>query len=315
MKKIIVTGATGSIGRRLCPLLIGNRYEVVIFTRNPEKARNIIPGAANYIKWDYKSGLDDPSSLKLRRTGWMNELNGKDAVIHLAGANLGAKRWNEKYKKIAYDSRVISTRNLVEAIKSVDQKPKVFICSSAVGYYGNRNDEELDESSLPADNYLANLCKDWEAEAAKVEEIGIRRVSVRTGLVLDKNEGLLKQMLPAFKLFVGGYLGNGKQWFPWIHINDIVGIYLHAIDNESISGAVNAASPGIVRMKEFATAFGKVLHRPALFPIPKIAVKILKGGLGNYVTDSQKVIPNKLIRNGYKFKFEKLEDALRNLMK
>jgi uncharacterized protein (TIGR01777 family) len=315
MKKIIVTGATGSIGSRLCPLLIEKGNEVTIFTRSTEFAKRIIPNAFNYIEWNYESGLDDPSSLKLSRTGWMNELSGKDAVIHLAGANLGAKRWNEKYKKIAYDSRVISTRNLVEAIKSAEQKPKVFICSSAVGIYGNRNDEALDESSLPADNYLANLCKDWEAEAAKVEEFGIRKVSIRTGLVLDKDEGLLKQMLPAFKLFAGGYLGNGKQWFPWIHINDIVEIYLHAIGSETLAGAINSASPGIVRMKEFATELGKVLHRPALFPIPKIAVKILKGELGNFVTDSQKVIPNKLLQSGYNFKFENLEDALRDVLK
>jgi uncharacterized protein (TIGR01777 family) len=249
-KKIIITGATGSIGRRLCARLIENGNEVIIFTRNPDEAKNKITNAANYIDWNYN-----------KPNVWMNELNGTDVVIHLAGANLGAKRWDESYKKLAYDSRVISTRNLVDAIKFVDKKPKTFICSSAVGYYGNRNDEALDESSLPADNYLANLCKDWEEEAAKIEEIGIRRVSLRTGLVLDKGEGLLKQMLPAFKLFLGGYLGNGKQWFPWIHIDDIVEIYLHAIENESavggLSGAVNAASPSIVRMKEFATTLGK----------------------------------------------------------
>jgi uncharacterized protein (TIGR01777 family) len=304
MKKIIITGATGSIGRRLCPPLIEKGNEVTIFTRNPAEAKHIIPNAANYIEWDYN-----------KADQWMNELNGKDTIIHLAGANLGAKRWNKKYKKLAYESRVISTRNLVEAIKSVDKKPKTFICSSAVGYYGDRNDENLDESSLPADNYLANLCKDWEAETAKVEELGNRRVSIRTGLVLSKDEGLMKQMLPAFKMFLGGYLGNGKQWFPWIHIDDIVGIYLYAVENVTLDGAVNAASPGIVRMKEFAKTLGKVLNRPALFPIPKLAIKILKGELGNYVTDSQKVIPNKLMQNGYNFKFEKLEDALENLLK
>jgi uncharacterized protein (TIGR01777 family) len=304
MKKITITGATGSIGRKLCPLLIEKGNEVIIFTRNPEGAKHIIPGAANYLAWNYNKPDE-----------WMNELNGKDAVIHLAGANLSAIRWNEKYKKLVYESRVISTRNLVEAIKTVDQKPKALICSSAVGYYGNRNDGTLDESSLPADNYLANLCKDWEAEAAKVEEIGIRRVSMRTGLVLSKDEGLLKQMLPTFKMFLGGYLGTGKQWFPWIHIDDIVGIYLHAVDNANLKGSVNAASPGIVRMKEFATTLGKVLNRPALFPIPKLAVKVLKGELGDYVTDSQKVIPNKLIKSEYQFKFENLEEALKDLLK
>jgi uncharacterized protein (TIGR01777 family) len=308
MKKIIVTGATGFIGRTLCNKLIARDDEVTVFTRNLESAKTVVPGAISYKKWNYE--IMDKC---------MNELNGIEVVIHLAGANLGAERWNKKYKKLAYESRVISTRNLVKAIKSVDQKPKALICSSAVGIYGNRYDEHLDESSIPADNYLANLCKDWEAEAAKVEEIGIRRVSLRTGLVLSKDEGLLKQMLPAFKLFLGGYLGNGEQWFPWIHIDDIVGIYLHAIDNESagggLSGAVNATSPGIVRMKEFAKTLGEVLNRPALFPIPKFAVKILKGELGDYVTDSQRVIPNKLTHSGYNFKFEKLGNALRDLIK
>ena len=216
---------------------------------------------------------------------------------------------------MCYDSRVISTRNLVDAIKSVDQKPKVFVCSSAVGYYGNRNDEVLDESSLSADNYLGKLCRDWEVEAAKVEEIGIRRVSVRTGLVLNKNEGLIKQMLPTFKMFLGGYLANGKQWFPWIHIDDIVGIYLHAIENERLRGAINGASPGIVRNKEFSKTLGKVMNRPSLFPIPKFALKLVTGELGEYAVMGQRTSVEKIIKSGYKFMFENLEEALKNIIK
>jgi uncharacterized protein (TIGR01777 family) len=308
MKKIIITGATGSIGKKLCNQIIDRGDALTVFSRNPELAKKIIRGASKYVKCDFTKPDE-----------WKEYLNYSDVIVHLAGANLGAKRWNQNYKKLAYDSRVISTRNLVTALKSVDEKPKAFISSSAVGFYGNRYDEDLDELSLPADNYLANLCKDWEKEAAEVEDIGIRRVSVRTGLVLSKYEGLLKQMIPTFKLFLGGYLGNGKQWFPWIHIDDIVGIYIHAIDNESaegeLSGAVNATSPGIVRMKEFAKKLGKVLNRPVLFPIPIIAVKILKGELGNYATDSQRITVDKLLQTGYKFKFENIEDALRDLLK
>jgi len=313
MKKIIITGATGTIGSKLCQELIERGDELTIFTRNPANAEKKLPSVKKYIKWDYE-WMNAPSSLKLRRTGWMYELHDKDAVVHLAGANLGAKRWNEAYKKLAYESRIISTRNLVEAIAAVDKKPKFFICSSAVGYYGNRSDDYLSEDEEPADNFLAKLCADWEKEAAKVEELGVRRVSVRTGLVLSKDEGLLKQMIPSFKLFLGGYLGNGKQWFPWIHINDIVGLYLHIIDNDKFNGAVNAASPGIVRMKQFAKTLGRVLHRPSFLPIPKFAIKILKGELGNYATDSQRVVMNKLLKSGYKFKFENLEDALRDLL-
>ena len=307
INKIIITGATGLIGKSICKTLLQQGKEITIFTRNPDRANKEVAGATNYVKWDY----NNPDE-------WKEYLNMNDAVIHLAGANLGAKRWNESYKKIAYDSRVISTQNLVEAISAVDEKPKVFICASAVGFYGDRGDDYLSENEGPADNYLAKLCADWEKEAEKVENFGVRRVSVRTGLVLSEGEGLLKQMVPAFKLFLGGYLSNGMQWFPWIHIDDITEIYLHALDNESsgggLRGDVNAASPGIVRMKEFANTLGKVLHRPSLFPIPKFTVKLLKGELGDYVMDSQKVAVNKLLQGGYKFKFENLEDALRDLL-
>lgn len=304
MKKIMIIGATGSIGSKLCDKLQSQGDEVTVFTRNSDNAKIILPDVKNFIEWNY----NEPEV-------WKNELNGKDAIVHLAGANLGAKRWSEKYKKLCYDSRVISTRKLVEALRFVDQKPKVFICSSAVGYYGNRNDEVLDESSLSADNYLGKLCRDWEAEAAKVEEIGIRRVSVRTGLVLNKNEGLIKQMLPTFKMFLGGYLANGKQWFPWIHIDDIVGIYLHAIENERLRGAINGASPGIVRNEEFSKTLGKVMNRPSLFPIPKFALKLVTGELGEYAVMGQRTSVEKIIKSGYRFMFENLEEALKNIIK
>ena len=308
MKKIIITGATGLIGRKLSRKLIERGDEIIVFTRNPENAEKKLPTVKKFIKWDYNAP-----------TKWKDHLNGIDAVVHLAGANLAAKRWNKEYKKLVYKSRIFSTRNLVEAIAEVEKKPKAFICSSAVGYYGNRSDDYLTEDEERADNFLAKLCSDWEKEAARVEELGVKRVSVRTGLVLSKDEGLLKQMIPSFKLFLGGYLGNGRQWFPWIHIDDIVEIYLHIIDNDStgggLNGAVNAASPGIIRMKEFAKTLGGVLHRPSFLPIPKFAVKILKGELGNYATDSQRVVMNKLLKSGYKFKFENLEDALMNLLR
>jgi len=308
MKKIVITGATGLIGRILVQELSTRGDEVTVFTRYPRKVDRNLASSIKIVKWDYNKPEE-----------WGKHLNGIDTVIHLAGANLGAKRWNKKYKKLAYESRIRSTKNLVEAIKSVEQKPKAFICSSAVGYYGNRGDDYLNEDEEPADNFLAKLCADWEQEAAKVETLGVRRSSIRTGLVLSKNEGLLKQMIPSFKLFLGGYLGNGQQWFPWIHINDIVGIYLHIITNDStgggLEGAVNAASPGIVRMKQFAKALGRVLNRPSIFPIPKFAIKLLKGELGNYATDSQRVLMNKLLNSGYKFKYENLEEALRDLLK
>ena len=309
-KKIIITGATGSIGRILVQKLTARGDEVIVFTRNPEKAGKKIANASKLVKWDYET-----------LAGWMHELHDSDAVVHLAGANLGAKRWNDEYKKLAYDSRIISTRNLVEVIKSVEpayrtgrQKPKTFICSSATGFYGNRYDEVLDENSSPGNDFLSNFCNDWEKEAEKVEQCGVRRVSIRTGLVLMKDEGILKQMLLPFKLFIGGPLGDGKQWFPWIHIEDIVGIYLHAIDNENVAGAINGASPGIVRMKEFAKTLGKVLKRPSLFPLPKFAMKIVAGEVADYAVMSQRISVEKIINAGYKFNFENLEAALSDLL-
>jgi uncharacterized protein (TIGR01777 family) len=303
MRKIIITGATGSIGRRLLQKLTARGDEVIVFTRNPQKAKNKIANVTMYVKWDFE-----------RLNDWMNELNGVDVVVHLAGTNLGAKRWNEEYKKLAYESRIISTRNLVEAIKSVEQKPKAFICSSAVGIYGDRYDEVLDETSQLGNDFLANLCNDWEKEAQKVEQFGVRRVSVRTGLVLNKDEGVLKQMLLPFRLFIGGSLGKGRQWFPWIHVDDIVGIYLHSIDNPNVTGAINGTSPGIMTMNEFAKALGKVLKRPSVFPIPKFAIKLVAGELGEYAVMSQRTSVDKILRTGYEFKFNNLENSLKNII-
>ena len=313
MKNVIITGATGSIGHNIAQHLTARGDEVIVFTRNPEKAGRKLPAVKNFVKWDY-GNIDDPSSLHYAGTSWMHELNGVDAVVHLAGANLGAKRWNEDYKKLAYDSRIVSTRNLVEAIKSVEKKPKVFICSSATGFYGNRYDEVLDENSSPGNDFLATLCNDWEKEARTVEQYGVRRVSIRTGLVLMKDEGVLKQMLLPFKLFIGGHLGNGRQYFPWIHIDDIVGIYLQAIDNPNVTGAINGTAPGIVTMRQFAKALGKNLSRPSLFPVPKFALKIAVGELGDYAVMSQRTSVDKILKAGYKFKFENLEGALRDLL-
>jgi hypothetical protein len=303
MKKIVITGATGSIGRNLAQQLIARGDEVIVFTRKSKTPILKLSGKIKIIKWNYES-----------IAAWLHELEDVDVIVHLAGANLGAKRWNEDYKKLAYDSRIISTRNLVEAIKLLEKKPKAFICSSAVGIYGNRYDEMLDESSSTGNDFMAAICKDWEKEAANVEQHGVRRVSVRTGLVMMKDDGVLKKMLLPFKLFIGGPLGNGRQWFPWIHIDDIVGIYIHAIDNESVLGAINGASPGIVKMKEFAKTLGKVLKRPSFFPVPKFVMKIATGEIADYAVMSQRTSAEKILKLGYKFKFENLETALRNLL-
>jgi uncharacterized protein (TIGR01777 family) len=204
---------------------------------------------------------------------WKDYLEGKDAIIHLAGASLAAKRWNENYKLEIYKSRIESTKNLVNAIRKCEVKPKVFITSSAVGYYGNRGDDLLIEENQPGEDFLAKLCYDWENEAEKVERSDVRNVSLRIGFVLSQKGGVLKQFLIPFKLFIGGPLGNGNQWFPWIHIDDLVNILVYTLNNESLKRSVNSVSPGIVKMKDFASTLGNVLHRPSLFPVPKLLLR------------------------------------------
>lgn len=304
IKRIIITGATGLIGRKLSRELVNRGDEVIVFSRDIDKAKDIVPGASDYVKWDYK-----------RPELWSDKINGSDAVIHLAGINIFSERWAALFKKKILVSREISTRNLVNAIEACSIKPKTFICASGVGYYGNGGETILTEDSPVGEDFLADVCKVWEEEAAKVETSGVRRVSVRTGIVLSKEDGALKQMLLPFKLFVGGALGNGKQWFPWLHIDDIVGIYLHAIDDEKLSGALNAASPNIVKMKEFANQLGNVMVRPSLFSVPRFALRLAIGDAADVVLSGQRVDVNKLLNSGYKFKYANLKEALTNLLK
>jgi uncharacterized protein (TIGR01777 family) len=303
-KKIVITGATGLIGKKLVNALINRGDDVIVFSRDVKKAKSIFPKAKECIEWDYR----EPEL-------WKNKLYNSDAVIHLAGINLFAKRWNNEFKNSLLESREISTRNLVDSIKSCNNKPKVFISASGIGYYGDCGDKILYEDSPSGNDFLSDVCKVWESEARKIEQFGVRSVQIRTGLVLSPEDGALKQMLPPFKFFIGGPLGNGKQWSSWLHIDDIVGIYLHTIDNANIFGAVNAASPNPVRMKEFAATLGKVLNRPSLFPVPKFMLKLVVGEAAEVVTASQRVDVKKLLNTGYKFKFEKFEDALRDLLK
>ena len=303
INRIVITGASGLIGHNLCRLLISRGDEVSIFTRDIDKTKNIIPGAKEYIEWDYNKPDE-----------WKDYLKNKDAVIHLAGANLSGKRWTEDYKKKILKSREISTKNLVNAISSLNEKPSSFICASGVNYYGDSGNLALTEDSNAGSDFLAKVCKIWEDEAAKVEKFGVRRISIRTGVVLSINDGALKKMLLPFKFFIGGPLGNGKQWFPWIHIDDIINIYCYCLDNNSLSGAVNACAPDPVTMNEFAKTLGKVMNRPSLFKVPKFILKIAVGEVTESITASMKVIPQKLLNEGFRFKFENLNKAIKNLI-
>ncbi len=302
MKKVVLTGATGLIGKSIAGKLIQRGDEVTIFTRSVNKAKQIIPNAAEYVVWN------------LERNDWQTKLEGKDAVIHLAGESVMAKRWNDEHKRNIYNSRIDSTRILVKTIEKTVNKPKVFISASAVGYYGN-SEEPVTEESNPGKDFLANVVRDWEKETEEVNRLGVRRVNIRIGIVLDKYEGALARMITPYKFFIGGPLGSGKQWFPWIHINDVAGIFLFALDNENVHGVLNAVSPNPLRMNEFCKTLGVVMHRPSLFKMPAFVLKIFFGESAEVLLGGAQVIPEKTIKAGYSFRFETAEEALKNLLK
>jgi uncharacterized protein len=302
--KITITGATGLIGTKLCNSLINRGDQVAVFTRNIDSGKKILGDKVTYVKWDYKKPIE-----------WQDSLKDQDAVIHLAGANLFGKRWTKEYKKIILESREISTKNLVSALKNSQSRVKVFISSSGVGYYGSRGEEILTEKSNLGNDFLANVCDVWEREAAKASEIGIRTAILRQGIVLSNEGGALTKFLPPFKFLIGGALGNGRQWFPWIHIDDLIAIYLFVLDNTEISGAVNVASPQNVRMNQFAKSLGQILNRPSILNVPEFALRILAGEAASTIVSSQRILPQKLIDQGFKFKFENLDESLKNLLK
>ncbi len=303
-KEIILTGGSGLLGTQLTKTLIDSNYQVTVVTRNLNAAKKKNPFASRYILWDYKNS-----------EGLIKELEGKHAVIHLAGANLYGKRWTKSYKKILYNSRIETTKNLVSAMQKLNEKPDVFICASGINYYGDSGDKILTEDFNNGHDFLAKLTSDWENEASKAEPLGMRWISIRNGIVLSKEGGALKVMLPLFKSYIGGALGNGRQWFPWIHIEDTVNIFKFAIENGNIKGPVNAVSPNPVRMNEFVKTLGKVLSRPSVFKVPNMALRIVLGEFGKYITASLRATPQKLLDSGFKFQNPELQTALENLIK
>jgi uncharacterized protein (TIGR01777 family) len=244
---------------------------------------------------------------RFRSAPW--SLEGADAVVNLAGASVGGKRWTPAYKKEIEESRVLTTRALVEAIAKAPRKPRVLVNASAVGYYGGRGDEVLEEVAAPGADFLANVGRQWEAEAQRAS---VRSVQVRTGIVLSAKGGALEKMLPPFKAFVGGPIGSGKQWFPWIHLDDEVAAILWCIDRD-LTGAVNLVSPGIVTMKEFAKALGRALHRPSWAPVPAAPLRVLLGEFASALLEGQRAVPRKLLDSGFRFRFQDVDSALRDL--
>lgn len=303
MNSILISGATGLIGKKLSEELIRGGKEISVLSRNEKKAREILPAAKECVKWDYRSTNDYKNVFQL-----------KDAVIHLAGANVAGKRWTDSYKKEIRDSRVLSTKSIVDTIEKLEQKPKVFIHASAIGIYGEQGENTATEDTGVGNDFLAEVCDEWETEAKRVDDLGVRRVTLRFGVVLDKNGGALGKMIPPFKFFVGGHIGNGEQWFSWIHIDDVVNVIIKAIDDESYNGEYNLTAPNPVRMRKFAKTLGKVLHRPSIFPVPAFILKLIMGEAADSILASQKVLPEKLMKEGYSFQFSNLESALQNIL-
>jgi uncharacterized protein (TIGR01777 family) len=242
---------------------------------------------------------------------WQELVSGADAVVNLAGKTI-FKRWTKSYKKLIYESRISTTRNLVDALPQKEGLP--FISTSAVGYYGNRGDEVLSEDSTAGDDFLARVGIEWEAEAERTSDTGVRVVTARFGIVLGKDGGAMSKMLPAFRLFVGGPLGDGMQWFPWIHMDDVVSAIMFAVSDKNIRGPVNFCSPNPVRNRDLAGTLGRVLKRPSFMPAPGFMIRLVMGELGGVLLSSQRAMPAKLLDNGYNFRYADLGKALEQII-
>ncbi len=310
-KTIILTGATGLIGSSIFEKLTQRGDRVIVFARDPDTAKEKLPNAASYVRWDAEKSDDQSNS------DWRSSIGQADAIIHLAGVPV-AERWNDEYKKRIYDSRILSTRNLVSAIEASAKKPNAFISASGIGYYGIQPQQhdvpELTESSPAATDFLANVCVDWEAEALRAETLGVRTAVIRTGVVLSTRGGALEKMLTPFKLFAGGPIGGGGQWVSWIHLDDEVAIFLYALDNADVRGALNATAPKAVTMSDLARSLGRALSRPSLFPVPKAALQLLFGEAADVVAEGQRVAPKRLTELGFRFSYQDVDAALKDLL-
>jgi uncharacterized protein (TIGR01777 family) len=302
-KRVVVTGATGLIGKDVCNRLRAEGYEVVVFTREPERARRAAPGAADYVAWT-------PSE----SGPWAAHIDGAWGVVNLAGAPVAGKRWTEARKREIRDSRIVGTRGIVAAIAAAARKPEALVNASAIGYYGPRDDTPLDEAAPAGHDFLAGVVADWEAEARKAEDAGVRVALVRTGIVLDKDEGALAQLMLPYRFFVGGPVLPGTQWFSWIHHLDEAGIVLLALRDERARGPINATAPEPQTNRDFSRTLSRVMGRPSLFPVPGVALKLLFGEFAGTLTTGQRVLPARAQELGYKFQYPASEAALRQIL-
>jgi uncharacterized protein len=298
--KVLISGASGLLGAALVSSLEQGGTKIIRFKRIESSD---VPASAETIQWNPAEPLSP------------EKVSGCDAVIHLAGESI-ASHWTAAKKAKIRDSRVLGTRNLAQALAQTTQKPRVFICASAIGYYGDRGDEQLTEESSPGSGFLPEVCREWEAAAQVARDAGIRTVHLRTGVVLSKKGGALAKMLSPFKLGLGGKIGSGRQWISWIDLQDWVGTVRHILQNDSLYGAVNLVAPQPVTNAEFTKTLARALSRPAVFPMPGFAVKLLFGKMGETILlGSQRVESAKLLASGYRFQFPQLRISLQEILR
>jgi uncharacterized protein len=297
--KIFITGGSGFVGTNLSFYLLEKGHRVIAVGRS---------SAHKVIRHDNFHYISADTTIK---EAWQDALKDVDAVINLAGKNI-FKRWSDTYKDQIYTSRILTTRNLVDAIS--DKKDIILCSTSASGYYGNRADEILKEDALPGKDFAAKVCRDWEKEAFQAEAKGVRVAVMRFGVVLGKNGGALAKMLPAFKSFAGGPLGSGLQWFPWIHMDDLIAAIMFILEKPDVKGPINFCSPNPVRNRNFSKTLGKVLNRPSVLKTPPFMVRLIMGEMGRSLMNSQRAIPDKLLKQGFKFQYPEIHNALYNLV-
>ncbi len=300
--RVLVSGATGRIGSTVCDALLARGDEVAGLSRDPARAREGNP-TVSWHAWDPANERPPEAALE-----------GVDALVNLVGEEINQRLTPEAKQRIR-DSRVRATKNLVDAMLSASPRPRILVSQAAIGYYGDRGEAIVDESTPAAPGFLPQVVVDWESEARRAAEQGVRVAILRTGLVLDPGGGLLKQLALPFKLGVGGPLAGGDFYMPWIHIDDEVGLFLWALDTEAVSGTLNATAPNPVTNREFSKAFGRALHRPAFVPAPRLAVVALRGAeLAEQVTGSYRVVPRRALDLGYSFRFPRIDGALEDLV-
>lgn len=301
--RTIITGGTGLIGRALAANLVEDGHQVILLSRNPDRATDL-PKGVTVERWDARTA-----------EGWGHLADGAHAIVNLAGENIGAGRWTAERKRRIRASRINAGQAVVQAVQAAQNKPDLVIQSSAVGIYGPRGDEEITEGASPGSDFLSQIAVEWETSTAPVDEMGVRRPIVRSGVVFSNQATAFQRMVLPFKLFVGGPIGGGRQWLPWVHVADEVGAIRFLMAHPEATGPFNLTAPDTVTNAGFGRTLGKVLGRPSFMPVPGFAMRLAFGEMSTVLLDGQRAVPQRLLELGFTFRYPKLEDALRELLR